>query len=101
MKNGNNLWNELCYQYNEGVMGVQQMQKQWMQIKTSIDSEQHHQVSQLLAIQLKDAIWWRDACLQYFQTFSNQPLPKGYPLPAHDLKYYQSLNFPYAPGNGK
>lgn len=101
MKNGNSLWNELCYQYNEGVTGVRQMQKQWKQIETSIDQEQHHQVSQLLAIQLKDAIWWRDACLQYFQTFSKQPLPKGYPLPAHDLKYYQSLNFPYAPGNGK
>lgn len=101
MKNGNSLWNELCYQYNEGVAGVRQMQKQWKQIEASINQEQHHQVSQLLAIQLKDAIWWRDACLQYFQTFSKQPLPKGYPLPAHDLKYYQSLNFPYAPGNGK
>lgn len=101
MKNGNSLWNELCYQYNEGVMGVRRMQKQWKQIEAGIDQEQHHQVSQLLAIQLKDAIWWRDACLQYFQTFSNQPLPKGFPLPAHDLKYYQSLNFPYAPGNGK
>ena len=101
MKNGNPFWDELCYQYNEGVNGVRKMQKQWQSISMHIDEDQHHQVKQLLQIQLNDAIWWRDACLQYFQTFSKLPLPKGYPLPAHDLKYYQSLNFPFAPGNGK
>lgn len=101
MKNGNQFWDELCYQYNEGVNGVRQMQKQWQNINMHIDEDQHHQVKQLLQVQLNDAIWWRDACLQYFQTFSKLPLPKDYPLPAHDLKYYQSLNFPFAPGNGK
>ena len=101
MKNGNSFWNELCYQYNDGVNGVSKMQNQWKGLAKYINEDQHKQVSQLLAIQLKDAIWWRDACLLYFQTFSKQPLPKDYPLPAHDLKYYQSLNFPFAPGNGK
>jgi alpha-glucuronidase len=101
MKNGNQFWDELCYQYNEGVNGVRKMQKQWQTINSNVNLDQHHQVTQLLQVQLNDAIWWRDACLQYFQTFSKLPLPKGYPLPAHDLKYYQSLNFPFAPGNGK
>ena len=77
------------------------MQKQWQSIQPFIDADQYEQVKQLLAVQYMDAFWWRDACLQYFKTFNNQPLPKGYPSPAHDLKYYQSLNFPYAPGNGK
>ena len=101
MKNGNSLWDELCYQYNDGVKGVNKMQMQWKSIQPFIDADQYDQVNQLLAIQYKDAIWWRDACLQYFKTFSKKPLPKDYPLPAHDLKYYQSLNFPFAPGNGK
>lgn len=101
MKNGNSLWNELCYQYNDGVNGVNRMNQQWENCKAGINEEQYNEVKQLLTIQLKDAIWWRDACLQYFQTFSKQPLPKNYPLPKYDLKYYQSLNFPYAPGNGK
>ena len=28
-----------------------------------------------LAIQEKEAQWWRDAALAYFQTFSRQPIP--------------------------
>ena len=27
------------------------------------------------------------------------PLPPGQAPPAHPLEYYQSLSFPYAPGN--
>jgi alpha-glucuronidase len=101
MKNGNSLWNELCYQYNQGVNGVQKMNHEWNNIQSKIDPEQFDRVAQLLKIQLKDAQWWRDACLLYFQTFSKQPFPANYPKALHDLPYYQSLNFPYAPGNGK
>ena len=53
-----------------------------------------------LSIQEKDAEWWRNACLLYFQTFSKMPLPNGYEKPAHILEYYKSLKFTYAPGNG-
>ncbi len=101
MKNGNSLWNELCYKYNEGVKGVAQMNSQWKSVATQINAEGYDQVKQLLDIQLKDAEWWRDACLLYFQTFSKQPFPLHYPKAKFDLPYYQSLNFPYAPGNGK
>ena len=31
----------------------------------------------LLAIQEREARWWRNACLLYFQTFSRRPLPAG------------------------
>lgn len=101
MQNGKNLWNALCDAYNEGVQGVEKMNQSWNNIASKIDPEQFDRVKQLLAIQLHDAIWWRDACLLYFQTFSKQPFPKNYPKAKFDLKYYQSLNFPYAPGNGK
>ncbi len=33
------------------------------------------------------------------QTFSHRPLPAGYAPPEHDLPYYESLCFPYAPGS--
>ena len=101
MKSGNSLWNELCYKYNEGVNGVVRMNAQWNKLESKINPEQFDQVKQLLTIQLNDAAWWRDACLLYFQTFSKQPFPVNYPKAKYDLKYYQSLNFPYAPGNGK
>ena len=101
MKSGRNLWNELCYTYNDGVERVKEMERLWKSTKNNIDGDRYHQVEQLLKIQLKEAEWWRDACLLYFQTFSKQPFPKNFPLPPHDLNYYQSLQFPYAPGNAQ
>jgi alpha-glucuronidase len=53
----------------------------------------------LLAIQQDEAVWWRNACLLYFQTFSRQPIPAGYEQPDQSLDYYKKLRFPFAPGN--
>lgn len=99
MHSGRTLWNELCYKYQEGVDTVSAMQRKWEQLKSHIDPERFHQVQMLLAIQHKDAIWWRNACLLYFQTFSKMPFPAGYQQPDHTLEYYQQQRFPYAPGN--
>lgn len=99
MKSGRTLWEELCYKYNEGVDSVRKMQKHWNSLKGNIDEERFAQVTMLLDIQGKEAVWWRDACLSYFQTFAKKPIPSQYEQPAHPLSYYQSLNFPYAPGN--
>jgi alpha-glucuronidase len=63
-----------------------------------VDAERFAQVSAFLAIQEREAQWWRDACISYFQTFSKRPLPPGVAPPAHPLEYYQQLKFPYAPG---
>jgi alpha-glucuronidase len=99
MKNGRTLWEELCYRYNAGVDGVARMQKNWDALEKKIDAQRFDQVKQLLALQHKEAKWWRDACLLYFQTFSRQPIPAQYEQPAHTLDYYKSLRFPFAPGN--
>ena len=100
MKSGRNLWEELCYEYNNGVASVQKMQQQWNTVKAEIDEERFTHVQQLLQIQYEEAVWWKDACLLYFQTFSKMPIPPQYEQPKHSLDYYKSLNFPYAPGNG-
>lgn len=100
MKSGQSLWNELCLKYQEGVDSVKWMQSQWKSMENNIDAERFKQVSMMLNIQLEDAEWWRDACLLYFQTFSKMPVPASIPKPAHDLDYYKSLRFPYAPGIG-
>ena len=101
MKSGRNLWNELCYKYNEGVAAVGQMQQQWQGLEKQIDPQRFTQVKQLLLIQHNEAVWWRDACLLYFQTFSKMAIPSNYEQPKHNLDYYESLKFPYAPGNGQ
>ncbi|MDG3582297.1 alpha-glucuronidase family glycosyl hydrolase [Galbibacter pacificus] len=98
LKNGNILWNGLALKYQEGVGQVREMQSLWEQIKPYLSAEQYQEVAMLLSIQLKEAKWWRDACMSYFQTFSKKPFPKGMETPKHSLKYYKSLKFPYAPG---
>jgi alpha-glucuronidase len=97
LHSGQTLWNEMCYQYETGVQGVQQMCNTWDSVSIFIDEERAQQVKMLLQIQLTEARWWRDACLAYFQTFSKMPLPQGVPAPAHTLEYYKELKFPYAP----
>jgi alpha-glucuronidase len=98
MKSGRNLWDELCYKYYSGVDSVRWMQQTWNSLKKYIDDEQFEHVKMLLTIQEKEAVWWRNACLLYFQTFSKMPIPSQYEKPDHDLEYYESLKFPYAPG---
>ena len=100
MKSGRTLWQELCYDYYSGVDSVRWMQKTWEGLRNYIDKERFEQVKMLLAIQEKEAVWWRNACLLYFQTFSKMPIPATYEKPDHELKYYEGLKFLYAPGNG-
>ena len=100
MKSGRTLWEELCYKYNAGVDTVRAMQSAWRSLQEFVDEERFKHVSMLLAVQEKEAVWWRNACLLYFQTFAKKPIPAEYEQPDKTLEYYRSLNFPYAPGNG-
>jgi alpha-glucuronidase len=99
MRSGRTLWEEMCFQYYAGVRVIKELQQRWDLLEKNIDKERFQQVKMLLAIQVKEAIWWRNACLLYFQTFSKMPLPAGYEKPDQTLDYYKSLRFPYAPGN--
>lgn len=85
MRSGRTLWNELCHKYNDGVQTVRDMQARWKKAMGAVDDERAKGVSQKLDIQLKDAIWWKDACILYFQTFSNMPLPSDIDQPTHRL----------------
>ncbi|HTF30668.1 MAG TPA: alpha-glucuronidase, partial [Flavitalea sp.] len=100
MNSGRNLWEELCFKYNQGVDSVKWMQKTWDGFKGTIDEERHRQIKMLLSIQQKEAVWWRDACLSYFGTISRLPLPANYSRPTHSLDYYKGLQFRFAPGIG-
>jgi alpha-glucuronidase len=52
-------------------------------------------VAKKLALQERDAVWWRDACLLYFQTFSKRPLPAGVEPPQHTLQEYMKASLPW------
>jgi alpha-glucuronidase len=99
MKTGRTLWDELCYKYNSGSDSVKWMKTEWMKQVSKVDPQRHRDVSMLLDIQLEESIWWRNACLLYFQTFSKMPIPPVYEKPNQSLDYYKNLRFPFAPGN--
>jgi alpha-glucuronidase len=98
MKSGRTLWDELCHRYYQGADSVRRMQQQWSTLKGIVDEERFQQVSSLISIQHQEAIWWRNACVLYFQTFSKKDIPSGLEKPDQSLSYYQSLEFPFAPG---
>ncbi|HEX6924586.1 MAG TPA: alpha-glucuronidase family glycosyl hydrolase [Longimicrobiaceae bacterium] len=98
LRSGRTLWEELCYRYNLGVEQVRGMQRLWDSMQGKVDEQRFADVRAFLAIQEKEARWWRDAVLLYFQQFSRMPIPEEYERPEHTLQYYMGLEFPYAPG---
>ncbi len=99
VKSGRTLWDELIVHYSRGVDYVHGMRGTWNGLERFVDPERFSEVGTFLGIQEKEAKWWRDASIAYFQTFSKRPLPAGYAAPEHSLEYYKSLEFPYAPGH--
>jgi len=85
MKNGRTLWEELCYKYDEGVNQAREFQKTWDRMEKYVDKNRFEEVQYKLKEQTKDAIWWKDGCLLYFQTFSKRPIPYELERPVHDL----------------
>lgn len=98
MKSGRTLWDELCYRYHDGAMAVKEMQQSWDALEGKVDKDRFEQLKMLLAVQYNEAVWWRNACILYFQTFSGKEIPAGLERPDKTLEYYQSLEFPFAPG---
>lgn len=94
MKSGRNLWDELCYRYDQGVRQVRDFQKTWDAAEKYIDAERFHEVQSHLKLQVRDAVWWKDACLLYFQKFSGMPIPFDIERPVHELKDLQKVHLP-------
>src|SRR5699024_8819120 len=101
MPSGRTLWQALVYRYTHGVEAVKKMRATWRGLKGDIDAERYRKAAEFLAIQQREAQWWRDASIAYWQSLNGLPLPAGYAPPAHSLKYYESLKFPHAPGQSR
>jgi alpha-glucuronidase len=90
MKSGRTLWDEMALKYQGGVDWVRATRSAWATLSGVIDPERHAAVGKKLAIQERDAVWWRDACLLYFQSIAKQPLPNGVEHAAKSLADYKS-----------
>ncbi|WP_333889368.1 alpha-glucuronidase family glycosyl hydrolase [Sphingobacterium siyangense] len=94
LSNGKTLWDELVNRYYSGSQDVKNMQVIWNNMKGKVDDARWLYIKHLLEQQYREACWWRDGCVLYFQTFSKQPLPSRLEKPANDLKYYETIPFP-------
>ncbi len=91
LSTGRTLWNELCTRYYTGADSVLWMQKQWAQVQPQVDPAIYTDVAARLQTQRKEALWWRDACVLYFQTLSRQPIPAPLVPPTRTLAEVKSL----------
>jgi len=98
LASGRTLWQELCARYQAGVESVRSFQRTWQALEGLVDRARFVHVQSLLGIQEKEARWWRDACLLYFQTHSKRPFPLGSEPPERTLEEYRQIVHYYVPG---
>lgn len=85
------VWPLLCSHYDKGVKQAEGFARTWAEMERYVDAERFAAQKRKFDRQAMDAWWWRDACLLYFQTFSNMPFPKSSPAPRFrldDLQHY-------------
>jgi len=99
MHSGRSLWAEVCTRYQRGVDGVRTEKRQWESLRNMVDPERWAHVEALLQREERDAAFWRDSCILYFQQFSKRPIPPGVERPAHPLDYYEAVQLHDVPGS--
>ena len=73
---------------------MREFQKVWNQMKPYVDEERFQAVAKRLDIQANDAVWWKDACLEYFRTYSRMKYPEGVEAPVFKLKELKKVKLP-------
>ncbi|MBN8807858.1 MAG: alpha-glucuronidase [Sphingomonas sp.] len=101
LSSGQSLWQEIVAHYDRGVGSVVGMRRSWATLTLLIDAERFAKTATFLAIQEREARWWRDASIAYWMSLNHLPLPAGAAAPAHDLAWYQSQHATHAPGTPK
>lgn len=85
MKSGRTLWDDICYHYDKGVKQVREFQKIWDRVEPYVDSTRFKAVQRKLRSQATNAVFWKDACLLYFQQFSRMQIPYDIERPVNNL----------------
>lgn len=94
MKSGRTMWDELCLHYQRGVDAARGFRDTWKDMSPYVDAERHAAVAHRFDIQASDAVWWKDACLEYFRTFSHMKYPAGVEKPHFSLKKLKKVKLP-------
>lgn len=99
LSSGETLWEKMALLYQRGVDAARQNVATWEGLSGNVDEERYAHVLSFLKIQAREAEWWRDACLLYFQQFAGLPLPDGVDKPEKDLEYFMNIQHRFVPGN--
>ena len=100
MPSGQTLWNEMTARYCRGIESVRAMATTWRGLERFVDRERFAETKAFLAIQEKEARWWRDASVLYFQTFAKRPIAQdSCGAPADTLEHFMAINNRFVPGN--
>jgi alpha-glucuronidase len=94
LASGRTLWTELVLHYDAGVDSVGAMRRAWSSLRGTVDARRFTEIGELLRIQEREAAWWRDAAVLYFQSISHRPLPPHVLAPARSLEFFESLRCP-------
>ncbi|HEX5461187.1 MAG TPA: alpha-glucuronidase family glycosyl hydrolase [Steroidobacteraceae bacterium] len=99
LRSGDTVWDSLVRHYDRGVAWVKQARKTWSTLSPYVDGQRYRMTADFLAIQEKDAEWWRNASVAYFQSISHRPLPTGAAPPPDTLAHYEAFCIPYVEGS--
>ena len=92
LASGRTLWDEICLHYDAGIKQVEEFRRTWDELQPYVSPALYAEAKRKLEIQQHDGEWWRDACVGYFQTFSQRPLPsdvRPLRLPIDSLEFRQ------------
>ena len=96
-RTGRTLWEELVRHYQLGLDTVAWMRRTWDGLRGRVDAARFAAVREDLRIQAAEARWWRDASLDYWQSFNHLPIPAGFEPARHPLAFYEQLRCPADP----
>ena len=95
MPDGSTMWETLCRHYETGCRRAEAMKETWRRCEPDIaDKELHADVLARLTTQARDARWWAEACMLYFQQFHGMPLPDFVARPKHTLEQLKQICLP-------
>lgn len=93
IKTGETLWEALCRHYEHGVKEAEKFIEDWNACEPDIsDKVLFADVAERLKIQAKDARWWKDACLLYFQEINGLEFPDFVTPAVRSLDEYKAVN---------
>jgi alpha-glucuronidase len=94
LRSGETLWDGLVGRYDRGIREVEAMQKTWASLRPFVDAERFQETTAKLALQRREAQWWRDASIAFFETYSRRSVPAGHAEPPHPASFYETVTSP-------